>query len=100
MNLLYMTETHGVMEAGRIHTQLWQQEGCRRRALFRRNASGAAAVIVGGNSSLQMMYDQVALAGARASPAGQGPWGKEAARSLFARCRADRHFRVTEEFGF
>ena len=66
-------------EAGRI-TQLWQQGDAGGAPLFAEMLPGAAAeVICRRNSSLQMMYDQVALAGARASPAGQGPQGKEAA---------------------
>lgn len=88
MDLLYMTDYHG--EGGTDARNYGSLEGMpeARRFFAEILQVQPQEVIVGGNSSLQMMYDQVALGCARASPAGRGPGGKKPHRSLFARCRA------------
>ena len=58
-------------------------------------------VIVGGNSSLAMMYDSVARACQFGVPDGAGPWNRIDRRKFI--CPApgyDRHFRITEHLGF
>ncbi|MGN0172457.1 MAG: aminotransferase class I/II-fold pyridoxal phosphate-dependent enzyme [Acutalibacteraceae bacterium] len=56
-------------------------------------------IIVGGNSSLNMMFDYIATAYAK-GVCGQEPWGKQGAVKFL--CPApgyDRHFAITEYFG-
>ena len=88
MNLLYMTDYHG--EGGTDARNYGSLEGMpeARRFFAEMLQVQPQEVIVGGNSSLQMMYDQVALGWRKGFPGGQGPWGKRLHRSLFARCRA------------
>jgi len=57
-------------------------------------------VIVGGNSSLSMMYDTINFALHFGVPGGTGPWGKiPSARFLCVVPGYDRHFAICEEFG-
>ena len=101
MDLLYMTDYHG--EGGTDARNYGSLEGMpeARRFFAEILQVQPQEVIVGGNSSLQMMYDQVALGWRKGFPGGQGPWGKEAAPKFICPVPGyDRHFRVTEEFGF
>ncbi|HBJ18250.1 MAG TPA: aminotransferase [Clostridiales bacterium] len=59
-----------------------------------------ARIFVGGNSSLQLMYDALARAMLFGVPGGE-PWVLEPGRKWICVVPGyDRHFRVTEEFGF
>lgn len=59
-----------------------------------------AHIFVGGNSSLQLMYDAIARAMLFGTPGGT-PWILEPGRKWICVVPGyDRHFRVTEEFGF
>lgn len=58
-------------------------------------------VFVGGNASLQLMYDTIAKAYTHGLPHSSRPWCKE--EKIKWLCPApgyDRHFRITESFGF
>lgn len=58
-------------------------------------------IFVGGNASLQLMYDTVAKAYTHGLLHSESPWCKQAGLKFL--CPApgyDRHFRVTESFGF
>lgn len=59
------------------------------------------SIIVAGNSSLQLMYDAIARAMIFGNCDSEKPWAKE--EGLKWICVApgyDRHFRITEDFGF
>jgi aspartate/methionine/tyrosine aminotransferase len=58
-----------------------------------------AQVIVGGNSSLQMMHDTVVRALGHGVPDGSGPWGRQPVRFLCPTPGYDRHFAICEHFG-
>ena len=58
-------------------------------------------IIMGGQSSLALMYDNVIKAYVLGVYGGSKPWGQQEARPKFL-CPVpgyDRHFRITEEFG-
>ena len=102
MDLLYMTDYHG--EGGTDARNYGALEGMPEARRFFAQMLGVQPqeVVVGGNSSLQMMYDQVALGWRKGFPGGCGPWRKASPAPKFI-CPVpgyDRHFRVTEEFGF
>ena len=60
----------------------------------------AAQVIVGGNSSLQIMHDTVVRAVTHGVPGGSEPWGKlSKVRFLCPAPGYDRHFAICEHFG-
>ena len=57
-------------------------------------------VIVGGNASLSMMYDNIQFALQFGVPGGSGPWGKVPDASFLCVVPGyDRHFAICEEFG-
>ncbi len=57
-------------------------------------------VIVGGNSSLSMMYDNINFALQFGVPGGSGPWGRIPGASFVCVVPGyDRHFAICEEFG-
>lgn len=61
----------------------------------------AKNIVVGGNSSLQLMYDAISRAMIFGTPDSERPWGIEEGRKWI--CVApgyDRHFKITEEMGF
>ena len=58
-------------------------------------------IIVGGNSSLTMMFDYLARACLFGVPGGTGPWFQESARKFLCVVPGyDRHFGITEHLGF
>ena len=58
-------------------------------------------VFVGGNASLQLMYDLIAKAYAFGLPSSPAPWSKRGLlRFLCPAPGYDRHFRISESFGF
>lgn len=60
-----------------------------------------ADVIVGGNSSLTMMYDAIARAVLFGVPGGDKPWGQQGTiRFLCPAPGYDRHFEITGHLGF
>ena len=88
MDLLYMTDYHG--EGGTDARNYGALEGMPEARRFFAQMLGVQPqeVVVGGNSSLQMMYDQVALGWRKGFPGGCGPGGKQARRpNLSALCR-------------
>jgi DNA-binding transcriptional MocR family regulator len=59
-----------------------------------------AQVIVGGNSSLQMMHDTIVRALLHGVPDGAGPWrGERPVKFLCPSPGYDRHFAICEHFG-
>jgi DNA-binding transcriptional MocR family regulator len=59
-----------------------------------------AQVVVGGNSSLQMMHDTVVRALLHGVPDGQGPWGKlSKVKFVCPTPGYDRHFAICEHHG-
>ena len=57
------------------------------------------SVIVGGNSSLQMMHDTVVRALLHGVPDGTAPWGKGKTKFLCPSPGYDRHFAICEHHG-
>ncbi len=58
-------------------------------------------VIVGGNSSLNLMHDCVGIGFVHGYPGGKGGWYKEGNIKFLCPCPGyDRHFAVTQHFGF
>ena len=63
--------------------------------------TGPASVIVGGASSLTMMHDAIVRALLHGVPDGKGPWNREGRiKFLCPSPGYDRHFAITEHFGF
>jgi len=58
-----------------------------------------ANVIVGGNSSLQMMHDTIVRALLHGVPDGDGPWQRGAVKFLCPSPGYDRHFAICEHYG-
>ncbi|MBN1257242.1 MAG: aminotransferase class I/II-fold pyridoxal phosphate-dependent enzyme [Planctomycetes bacterium] len=70
------------------------------RALFAEYLGvGADDIIIGGNSSLNIMYNTVSAAMMRGVPGGKGPWSQEKVKFLCPSPGYDRHFSVCEYFG-
>ena len=59
----------------------------------------AAQIIIGGNSSLQMMHDTVVRALTHGVPGGDGPWGRSPVKFLCPSPGYDRHFSICSHFG-
>jgi DNA-binding transcriptional MocR family regulator len=59
----------------------------------------ASRTIVGGNSSLRLMYSTLALAWAHGTVDGTGPWRDQQPRWLCPVPGYDRHFTICEELG-
>ena len=60
----------------------------------------SANVIIGGNSSLNLMYDTISRAYTHGMPHSEKPWGKyEKIKFICLTPGYDRHFAVTEHFG-
>ncbi len=58
-------------------------------------------VLIGGNSSLNLMYDTVARAMQFGTAPGETPWGQQENRKFLCPVPGyDRHFAITETFGF
>lgn len=59
------------------------------------------SIIIGGNSSLQLMYDTIARAMIFGLPGSEKPWCQEPERKWLCVVPGyDRHFRITEAMGF
>ncbi len=59
------------------------------------------SIIIGGNSSLQLMYDTIARAMIFGLPGSEKPWCQEPDRKWLCVVPGyDRHFRITETMGF
>ena len=80
-------ELAGIPEARALFAEIL---GCR-----------AEQVFVGGNASLQLMYDAISKAYTHGMLHSEKPWGKlETVKWLCPAPGYDRHFKVTESFGF
>jgi DNA-binding transcriptional MocR family regulator len=70
------------------------------KAIFAELLSAPAAqVIIGGNSSLQIMHDTVVRALTHGVPGSGSPWGKSRVKFLCPSPGYDRHFAICEHFG-
>lgn len=57
-------------------------------------------VLIGGNSSLQLMFDTILRAHVFGVPGGSGPWANDKVKWLCPAPGYDRHFAITQHLGY